>query len=58
MCTKIQRQDEARQGKKRQERARSLEIHFIDTRDDSCVLKYRGKMRQDKAKSGKKGQEA
>ena len=42
----------------RQERARSLEIHFIDARDDSWVNKYIGKKRQEGARRGKKGQEA
>ena len=43
------RQEEARKGKKRQERARRLEIHFINARNDSCVLNT-------KARQGKKGQ--
>ena len=49
------RQEDTR---KRQERARSLKIHFINARDDSCILKYRGKTKQDEARRGKKGQEA
>ena len=49
-------QEGTRRGMKRQERARSLKIHFIDSRDDSCVLKNtearKGKKRQEEAYYG------